>query len=112
MPENNPIQFVVTLTIKSPTSDPVDVTYYRGEGRWQALAALVQAASTDITDTAMPESIRTTVLSVRMDILPVECSGKIPGNQSVPYCGQNSGGCALHYPSGQVREQRVSGNEV
>lgn len=117
MPNNqpDPIQFVVTMTVKSPTSNPVDVTYYRGEDRVQALGALMTAATMDIRDMDMPESMRTTVLSVRMDILPVECSGKIPGNASVPYCHNNTGGCALHYPSGgQWRgvDALVSGNDV
>lgn len=108
---NDPIQFVVTVTIKSPTSNPVDITYYRGEDRVQALGALMTAATMDIRDMDMPESIRTSVLAVRMDVLPIECSGKIPGNASVPYCHNNTGGCALHYPNGRG-DAPVSGNDV
>lgn len=60
--------FTVTVTLKSPSSDPVEMRYYGGDSHVAALAAMVQAAAMDITDENMPESVRTRVLSVRLDI--------------------------------------------
>lgn len=62
------MKFVITVTVKSPTSSPVDVTWYRGDNHAEALSALVQAGAKDVADESMPESIRTKVIAVRMDI--------------------------------------------
>lgn len=66
--------FVVTITIQShsPGSTPVDMTWYRGTNRVEALAALVQAAAQDIDDVAVPPVMRTSARAVRMDIYDIE----------------------------------------
>lgn len=63
-----PVRFAVMVTVKSPASEPVELPYYRGDSHVAALAALMTAATEDPADHNMPESIRTRVLSVRLDI--------------------------------------------
>jgi hypothetical protein len=105
MPTNK--RFVITTTIlsRADNATPADVTWYRGEDHAQALAALVSAAAQDPNahDNNLPESMKYDVTGVRLDIYDIEpeCSGRtgVSGNKTVPYCGQNPEGCALHYPS-------------
>lgn len=61
-------RFVITVTIQTAESSPVDVTWYRGENHAEALAALVQAAAKDIGDESMPERMRAVVKAVRLDV--------------------------------------------
>lgn len=59
--------FHVIATVRTQTTEPVEVHYYSGESRAAAIAGLATAAQMDLADTDMPADMQTFLVSVRMD---------------------------------------------
>lgn len=75
------MQYTVIVMIRSGTNPPVEIPWYRGDNLAVAIGTAAQAAAQDVADTAMPESIRTHLVSVRIDYLP-EVSGNAASTSS------------------------------
>lgn len=116
------VTYKVTTVIQSRdlTNPPVEVAWYgghagSGDSLGQAIAAAVSAMAHDesMETGDLPDSMRYDTLKVTFERIITEtepeCSGRLGGKHSVPYCHKNEGGCAFHYPSAALAAA-VSGN--